>query len=205
MMGVCRVREATQLATRRAVRGERLDVRGTVLLVERRVVLLANRRSEVLRAGTIQHAVVSRRPLQRVVVRTEIVVRAKKRVVVNRANVVHVDAAVIHARLTELTDRRSALHLTAKVRRPLMHLLDATKVLDASHVLGPAEMLHATKVLSPTKMLGSTKTSDVAATDVSTTETAATHVAATHMASPHVASSSTTVAVTGRQALQEQQ
>lgn len=168
------VRKAAQLTGRRAVRGERLDARGTVLLtvllIERRVVLrLPYRRSQVLGTGTVQHVEVSRRALQSVTSRPQIVARPLKGVVVNRANATRVDAAVIHARLAVLANRRSTLHLTAKVRRPSIHLLDAT------NALGTPKTPHMPTTCAST-------------TDVSTAETASPRVSTADMASPTGAS-----------------
>ena len=126
-------------------------------------------RSQVLGAGTVQHALVSRRTLQ------SVVMNALDAVVVNRANVTHVEAAVIHAGLVEVVNRRRTLHLTTEVRRTLMHVLGTTEVLGTSP-----------------------KTPDV-----STSETAAAaHVSTASMAT---AAATPTVAVTGRQVLKTEQ
>ncbi len=136
-----------------------------MLLIERCVVLrLAHRRSQVLGSGTVQHVEVSRSALQGVAA------GPLKGVVVNRANATRVEAAVIHARLAVLADRRSTLHLTAKVRRPLARLLDTTQV------------------------LGSPKTPHMSTTGTSTTETASPHVSTADMASPTGASAATDMA-----------
>lgn len=196
------------MTTRRSARRERLDVRGTVLLIERRVVLLLpHRRSQMLGTGAIQHVEVSCRALQRIVVCSQIiVVRSQERVVVNRANVAHVDAAVIHARLAELADRRRTLHLTAKVRRPLMHLLGTAKVLSTTNMLGATKVLGTSN--APDVSATHVSATHVSTTHVSTAETATAHVPATDVASSHVPPASTTassVAVAGRQALQAEQ
>lgn len=145
---------------------------GPVLLIERCIVLLlAHRGSQGLRTGTIQHAVVSRRALQDVVV--------------NRAHVTIVKVAMIHARLGEMSDRWSTLHLATEVCRTTMHLV-----------------------------LNATKTSNVPTSDMPTPKTASANVPASKMAAAtdvttadvptsHMAASA--VAMTGRQALNAEQ
>lgn len=170
VMRVRPVREAAQMTCRRAVRGKRLDARGTMLLIERRVMLrLPHRRSQMLGTGTVQRVEVSRRALQSVTSRPQIVVRPLKGVVVNRPNATRVEAAVIHARLAVLADRRSTLHLTAKVRRPLARLRNTTKVLGTTRIPDASA-------------------TNAAASHASTTEAASPHVSTADMAGPTGAS-----------------
>ena len=169
MLRVRSVRQATEVTSRCRVPGERLGTIGPMLLIERRVVLLlVHRGSQVLGAGTIQYAAISRPTLQNVAMSPLEGVG----VVVNRADVPRIEAALIHARLTELANRRRALRLATKVRRTLMHL-----------------------VLSSPKAADVPST-ETAATDVATTKTAAAHVstAAAEAATTHMASAGMTAA-----------
>ncbi len=161
-MCVRSVREATQLTSRRPICRKRLDLMSTMLLIERRVVLLlAHRRSQVLGADSIQRVVLPRRALNGVVV--------------NRADVTRIEAAMIHVRLAVLVNRRCALHLTTKVRRTLMHLvLSTAKAADVP----PAET--ASSDVSPTKPAAThVATTEATTSHMATAETAATHVTAT--------------------------
>ena len=139
------------------VPGERLGAIGPMLLIERRVVLLpVHGRSQVLGADTIQHALLSRRTLQRVVV--------------NRADVTAVKTAMIHTGLAEMADRRSTLHLTTEVRRTLMHLvLSATKISDMAASETTTTHVTATHVAT-TGMTAATSTVAVAGRQALKTE-----------------------------------
>ena len=144
------VREAAQMTSRRPICRKRLDLMSTMLLIERRVVLLlAHRRSQVLGADSIQRVVLPRHALNGVVV--------------NRTDVTRIETTMIHVRLAVVMDRRCALHLTTKVRRALMHLvLSATEIPNVSATEATATHVAATAM---------TATAHVAATAMATTST----------------------------------
>ena len=150
------VREAAQMTSRRPICRKRLDLMSTMLLIERRVVLLlAHRRSQVLGADSIQRVVLPRHALNGVVV--------------NRTDVTRIETTMIHVRLAVVMDRRCALHLTTKVRRALMHLvLSATEIPNVSATEATASHVAATTHVAATAM---TATAHVAATAMATTST----------------------------------
>ena len=175
MLRVRSVRQATEVTSRCRVPGKCLDAVCSMLLIERRIVLLlVPRGSQVLGAGTIQHIASSRPTLQNVATSPLEGVG----VVVNRADVTRLDAAMIHARLTELANRRSTLHLSAKVRRPLAHLR------------GTANVLSTAK--TPNGPAADASSAEAAAAHVPTTDAPSTGAAATHAATACMASSAAT-------------